>query len=160
MPRLADLAQLRGDMDDAAAAALRDQRNGVFAHQERAGEIDRERARPVLLVHIDNAAVRHEKGRIVDEDMQPAEAFPRQRRRGPGVSGAGHVAAHRDRPRRRALRYVGGAVRNDDLRAFAQEGGRDGVADAAGRARDDGGLAREPAHYSQRPAACHSTCSA
>ena len=147
-------------MDDAAAAARRDQRNGELAHQEGAGEVDRHRLGPVLLRDIDNGPVRHENRGIVDENMQPAEALPGQRRGGFRIGRAGHVATQRNRPFRSALRNVGGAVRRDDIRPLPQEGAGDGVADAAGRAGDDGGLAREPGHYSQRPSACHSTCSA
>ena len=69
----ADLAELRGDVDDGAAAGLAELRHRVFAHQERAGEIDGERLVPVVERERLDGAVRRHGGGDIHQRGEPAE---------------------------------------------------------------------------------------
>ena len=71
----ADLAELRGDVDDGAAAGLADFRHRVFAHQERAGEVDGERVVPVVERERLDRAVRRHGGGDIDQRGELAEGF-------------------------------------------------------------------------------------
>ena len=65
-------------MDDAPPPASAILRHGEAAHAERAADIDGIGAVPKCLVDVGHGRVRHEKGGIVDEDIQRAEAVDRR----------------------------------------------------------------------------------
>ena len=99
---------------------------------------------PVLLGHREEAALR-DVGGVVDQDVEPAElgerfleqAFDRRRIVEVGRH-ADHAAvrlAFQLVDRLRVARRI--EARHDDMRAFLQQLGRDGVADAAVAAGDD-----------------------
>ena len=159
-----DAAELRGDVDHAAAAGGDDLRDRVFAHQEDAGQVDPHRALPVGEVEIDDVADRLADRGPVHQDVDRTERVDGGGDRVGGGVRIGDVAILR--PRRAALRGdVGGGL----LRAFAVDvadqhrgalGGetpRRGAGDAARGRRDHRYFSVQPAHR-PAPSLCCEEC--
>ncbi len=95
--RSRDAAELRSDVDDAAAARLDHRRQDRAAHQERAGDIDAEHLVPVGERELQHRAVRIVSGRAVQQNVDGG-IFGEDRFGGClDLRLVAHVAGNRDR---------------------------------------------------------------
>src|SRR4051794_32164013 len=128
-------------------------RHRSLDEMEQRAEVDREGAVPLLVRDLLERLVSHLERRVADEDVHPAELLDGLRDHGPAVGGVREVAGDQDGllaglldPRRGVLRVlVLVEVGDEDVGALPGVRDRDGLADAAVGAGDDGGLAGEPA---------------
>ena len=145
-------ARDRGDVDDGAAAGVAHQRRRGLRAQERAGEIDRQHARPVLVGDVEDRLEDGDAG-IVDQRVEPAE-FLRD-----GVEGAGHALRVGDvagrcarvtsglaERRERALQVLAVDVEQRHAPALGEKALGGGEPDAARGAGDQGGFRCGLAH--------------
>ena len=121
--------------------------NRALAPVEHAGQVDRHDPLPLLGARIGEgrAGIR---GRIVDQDIEPAEASDRVRDQGVDILPASDVGLLEDRsaPRRiddvrrriAALDRAAVDIRNDDARTFGREAHCDRAPDPGARSGDDG----------------------
>jgi hypothetical protein len=151
--RDADDARARRDVDDGAAAAAAHRADAVLAAQEHAVEVGAVHGLPVLQAgafRVVGVARRLQAGDagVVDEHVETAVAVQQLRHR----AHPGHLLAHVQPHPVGAQARGGGAahrlvdVADDDARAFAHEGGGDGLADAARSAGHERDLAGQSGH--------------
>jgi hypothetical protein len=141
-------------VDDRAAAAGQHERDLVLHGDEHATEVDRHQAVPLRRRDRVGRLDRLLDARVVEGDIQAAEALDGRVERRPQLVVVGHVAGHRqrlaagllDQPRRLAvavLRNIG----HGDRRTLGGERQGGGAADAARRAGDEGDPAVEPSRH-------------
>src|SRR5947207_1917923 len=122
---------------------------GFLRAEERAGQVDVDDRFPLLVAQI---LERHGRGsgpRVVEQQIEPTELRLRPSEEGADRHGIAHVGRNDERPRagrlsrqRRRLQEVLATAGEDDRVALSQQGKRDGPADSASGARDDGDLVR------------------
>ena len=142
----------RRDVDDAAAAALTDDRDRRFRAERVPLEVDAEDLVPALRAGLDHRVIEPDPG-VVHEDVEPAEAIRRLLDEARGVDLAPHVGFDEERLtaarldlRHDALAAIGVAVGKRHLRAFRHEPSHRGLTDARRPAGDGGDLPTQSCH--------------
>src|SRR5215813_12769474 len=145
----------RGDVDDAAAPGLPEERNRRLRGKRVSLEIDAEDLVPALGASLFHRVIQPDAG-VVDEDVEPAEPLRGLANEGRGFGLAFHVRFHeydlsatRRDLRRDPLAPVGVPVGVGHLRTFLDEPPYDGLADPRGSA----GHGR---HFPDQ--SCHARC--
>ena len=124
--RHAEMTELRGDVDDAAAARTAQLRHRELAHQESAGEIDRNRLVPLFEAQRLHRAIGRRCRRHVHQRGEFAERLDRAGNCVLGACLIGHIGTEAPRPASgiddragHALRLVRFEVRNCNFSALA-----------------------------------------
>src|SRR4029077_3448877 len=133
----ADLAELRGNIDDAAVAPLEHLADERARAEEDAAQVDVEDAVPILDRQILDERLGKDSG-VVDEDVDPAEPGKRRRRHRPHAPLVAHIrmdemrfaAVLSDAGENLAGMLLCHSVRDDEAGALAREGDGYPFADA------------------------------
>ena len=150
-PRRSDPAELRRDVDDAAAARAEHRRQHRPAHQVGAGHLHREGPLPGGQRQVEHAAIGIIGRGAVDQNVDRAPGGDRRFGRGQRVGFAADIARDRDPADLVGQRRRRREIHAGDPRACGGECPRDRGTDAAGRAGDHRDLARQRRHDPLRP---------
>lgn len=135
----------RGEVDHDTTPRFQQRRQRLAGHQERAGEVDRERTVPVLQAGLMRVRTRLH-GSHVDQNLKPTQLGHRSRHRGDDVLLARYVEDGRGESLGgagslggcgRRSQAVGGDVVADHRCAFIEQAGDRGRADPGTGAGDD-----------------------
>ena len=155
------MAELGGDVDDAAASRAPQLRHRIFAHHKGAGEIDRDGPVPLVERKRLDRAIGRDGGGDIDQRGEPPKFRNGSLDRGLRARLVGDVNLERLRTAaaggdgaRRRFRFGRIEIGNRDLGSLRGKASADRAADLATAAGDQCHPMRQPVPYRHQLAAC------